>query len=317
MLNKDTHLVVIKKYNYLCIKFTKVNYQYMKNFYDPEEYDGKIAWNKESQKFECKYWRPAVAVDAVLFGYGEVENKEKTVKDPVNEEKALHVLLINRKLEPYAGMWALPGGFMIETDQSAEDAVRRELYEETNVDHHYLKEFGVFSNKNRDIRPDHIISIAFYDLVKIDFKVKGGSDAREAKWFPLTDLPKLAFDHEDIINKAYEKLKSSAFVEPIAKFLLRKEFTITELFNLYFAILYPDFNRISEEEKNRITGKFNRGNFVKKINRLGYFVPIDGRVLKDTAYRPPKLYQFDDEKFTELKKEGEHLEFDFRRKKNE
>ena len=135
------------------------------------------------------YPRPAVTVDIVVFS-----------------SDALEVLLIQRKHPPFEGHWALPGGF-IEMEETLETSARRELAEETGVTDVALTEVGAFGAPSRDPR-GRVITIAYATVVETPIlNVKASSDASEAAWFSNTDLPKLAFDHSEIIQKALEKLK--------------------------------------------------------------------------------------------------------------
>ena len=135
------------------------------------------------------YPRPAVTVDIVVFS-GD----------------ALDVLLIQRKHPPFEGHWALPGGF-IEMAESLETSALRELEEETGVTDVALTEVGVFGAPFRDPR-GRVITIAYATIVeKHTLNVEAGSDASQVEWFPNTDLPKLAFDHSEIIRKALETVK--------------------------------------------------------------------------------------------------------------
>ncbi len=135
------------------------------------------------------YPRPAVTVDIVVFS-GD----------------ALSVLLIQRKHPPFEGHWALPGGF-IEMEEPLETSALRELEEETGVTDVALTEVGVFGAPFRDPR-GRVITIAYTTVVeKSTLNLKAGSDASEVAWFPNTDLPKLAFDHSEIIQKSLETLK--------------------------------------------------------------------------------------------------------------
>tara|TARA_R100000951_G_scaffold113288_1_gene114998 strand:+ start:403 stop:930 length:528 start_codon:yes stop_codon:yes gene_type:complete len=132
-----------------------------------------------------------VAVDAVVFGY---------------DKKGLSVLLIERKHPDGKKKWALPGGF-VENDESLEIAVKRELKEETNLSLKYLQQFHTFGAVDRDSR-GRIISIAHLVLVnKTKHKAKSGDDAKDVKWLPISMLPKLAFDHNDIVEKAINILR--------------------------------------------------------------------------------------------------------------
>lgn len=243
-----------------------------------------MKYNQESHLWESKYWHPAVTTDAVVFGF---------------DGDKLNVLLIERGNQPYLGCWALPGGFIKEDDKSAEDSVYRELHEETNVDNLYLEEFKTFSNSQRDPR-ERVITIAYFALVvKNNYKIKGGDDARKAEWFPIDNLPELAFDHKEIIDEALEKLRYRIHFEPIGFHLLDKEFTMPQLQNLYIAILNPERN------DNRL---LDRRNFPKKMINLGY-IKETGKKVTGNPYRSPKIYVFDEDAYFKAKKGGMKLEF--------
>jgi len=112
------------------------------------------------------------------------------------------VLLVQRGIPPYKGYWALPGGF-IEPKEAAEDAAARETKEETGLQIRITRILGVYSSPTRD--PRHTIAIAFFGKV-IGGKLKGGDDAADARWFPLSKLPKLAFDHAQMLRDAKKLL---------------------------------------------------------------------------------------------------------------
>ena len=132
-----------------------------------------------------------IAVDVVVFGY---------------DKKGLSVLLIERKYPDGKKKWAIPGGF-VENDESLEDAVKRELKEETNLTLNYLKQFHTFGAVDRDSR-GRIISVAHLVLInKSKHKAKSGDDAKDVKWLPISILPKLAFDHNEIVEKATDVLR--------------------------------------------------------------------------------------------------------------
>lgn len=114
------------------------------------------------------------------------------------------VLLVNRAHEPFAGSWALPGGF-VNRDETVENAARRELYEETCLDINSLRQLQVFSKAGRDPR-NWSVTVAFYALVdRFELKPKANDDAADVGWFSLEELPKLAFDHAEIIELARQK----------------------------------------------------------------------------------------------------------------
>ncbi len=123
--------------------------------------------------YTYQYPRPAVSVDCALFGF---------------EQEKLQVLLIQRDRDPFAGHWALPGGFL-EMDETLDEAAKRELEEETGVRDVYLEQVRAFSEVDRDPR-GRVITIAYFALVKPSaFQVVADSDARDASWFPIGDLP--------------------------------------------------------------------------------------------------------------------------------
>ncbi len=139
--------------------------------------------------YTYKYPRPAVTVDmAVVRKKGD----------------GYELLLIQRKHDPFAGKWALPGGF-VDMDETVEEAADRELYEETNLKNIPLEQFHVFSQPGRDPR-GHTISVVFIGFLTGEQDVKAKDDAQEARWFPLDKLPELAFDHAEIVEKLRHKL---------------------------------------------------------------------------------------------------------------
>jgi len=131
--------------------------------------------------FSYHYPRPAVTVDAILIS----PNKS--------------VLLIERGREPYQGTWALPGGF-IEMDEELDVACQRELMEETGLRVDSLKQFKAYGGVNRDPR-HRTISVLFYAFTDDEMIANAGDDAANARWFPINELPELAFDHGLILNE--------------------------------------------------------------------------------------------------------------------
>ena len=221
------------------------------------------------------YPRPAVTTDCVIFGY---------------DGKELKVLLIERGIEPFKGSWAFPGGFL-NMDEDALAGARRELKEETGLENAFIEQFHTFSEPGRDPR-GRVITVAHYALVKIQ-EVEGGDDAAQARWFPIGEVPPLAFDHDRILRMAMSRLKEKIHFEPVGFELLPDVFTMPQLQNLYEAILEVHFDR---------------RNFASKMLKLG--------ILEDTGDRPagassriPVSYRFNKEKYNELKAKGFRLEF--------
>jgi 8-oxo-dGTP diphosphatase len=129
------------------------------------------------------YPRAALTVDAIVF---------------VKEESAVYVLLIERGREPFKNKWALPGGF-VEMDEILETACKRELFEETGLAVEKMIQFKTYDAIDRDPR-HRTISVVYFTEMSAKQQVKGGDDADRAGWFPVTELPELAFDHKKILE---------------------------------------------------------------------------------------------------------------------
>ena len=143
-----------------------------------------------AKTFTYDYAPPAVTVDLVL----------------ISTEEPPHVLLIRRGRAPFAGHWALPGGF-IEMNETLEESARRELQEETGLTTRKLTMLGVYDNPTRDPR-GRTLSVAYTAIVnRKTMKAIAADDAAEADWFPLRRPPKLAFDHAEILADARRWLK--------------------------------------------------------------------------------------------------------------
>jgi len=176
-------------------------------------------------------------------------------------------------------------------DEDAETCARRELVEETGLQADFIEQFGTFSDVNRDPR-GRTVTIAHYALVKKS-EVKGADDATQAKWFPIGNIPPLAFDHDRILRVALKALREKIHFEPVGFELLPQVFTMPQLQDLYESILEV---------------KFDRRNFASKMLKLGILKEIDdGTVRKGT--RNPIKYSFNPESYTQMKAKGFRLEF--------
>lgn len=230
----------------------------------------------EKKQYCYEYWRPSVATDCVIFGF---------------DGKKLKILLIERNLEPFKGYWALPGGFLRERDKTAESCALRELKEETNLEitSDRLWQLGIFSEEKRDPR-NRVISLAFYALVKPS-DVKGGDDAAKAQWFDIDNVPQLAFDHAQILNKARNAIKQQIHFDPIGYDLLGEEFTIPQVQTLYETI-------------QGVT--YDRRNFARKIQSSGFLIPL-GKKVEGTSHKAPQLFACDK---TIFKEKARQLKFE-------
>jgi 8-oxo-dGTP diphosphatase len=224
------------------------------------------------------YPRPAVTTDCVVFGL-DLDRAE------------LNVLLIQRDLAPFEGSWALPGGHVRE-HEDLEASARRELKEETGLERLYLEQLCTFGTPHRDPR-GHYVTVAYYGLVNLaDHEVRSTADARDAAWFPLTDLPPLAFDHAEILEVATVRLKGKVRYQPIGFELLPKAFALSQIQRLYEVIL---------------DRQLDKRNFRKKI--LGLDVLVDtGEIQKDVSHRAARLYRFDHERYQEKQMQGLNFE---------
>lgn len=220
-----------------------------------------------------------VAVDAIVFGY--------------SKQDGVSVLLIKRKYEPFKDKWAIPGGFVLE-NESLEEAVQRELLEETGIEVNYLEQLYTFGDPERDPR-QRIISVAYFGLVKSALfqKLKASTDAAEAKWFNIKRLPELAFDHRRILGSAIERLRAKVRYQPIGFELLDKRFPFSDLEKLYAALLDKEINR---------------RNFSKKILSFGFIEETGEKQKAEGKGRPSNMFQFNQRRYKDLLKEGIHFE---------
>lgn len=223
-------------------------------------------------KYTYRYPRAALTVDCVVFGFDDGE---------------LKVLLIQRGLEPFKGRWALPGGF-VRVDETLDAAARRELEEETGLTRVFLEQLCTFGALHRDPR-ERVVSVAHYALVKLsEHEVRAATDAANARWFAVSKVPKLAFDHAEILEMAIARLKGKVHYQPIGFELLPPEFTLSQLQHLYEAIL---------------GAKLDKRNFRKKALALGLLVPLKKAQMLG-RHRPAQLFRFDANEYRKLREKG-------------
>src|SRR5947209_10452897 len=207
-----------------------------------------------------KYPRPSVTVDVVIMSL---------------RERDLQVLLVKRRSWPYEGMWAIPGGF-VNIDESLEAAAKRELQEETGVQDVYLEQLYTFGDPGRDPRTRVITVVYFALLDSARLQVRAADDAADVGWFSVYQLPSLAFDHEQILHYALERLRGKLDYTTIAFSLLPEQFTLRELQRVYEIILHR---------------KLDKRNFRKKVLATGILEDTEVKKMEGT-HRPAWLYHF-------------------------
>lgn len=191
----------------------------------------------------------------------------------------LQILLVKRLIPPFENMWALPGGFIKDSENSLQ-AAKRELLEETNVKNEYLEQLYTFSGIDRDPRW-RVVTIAYLAIVNLNnVTLKAWSDAKEAKFFPIDKLPKLAFDHKEIIKYWIQRLKYKLEYTNIAQFLLPQKFIFSDLQEIYEIV----FNQ-----------KFDPRNFRKKIEKID-IIQETWEMQVWVKHRPWKLFEFKNKK---------------------
>lgn len=201
------------------------------------------------------------------------------------QEGVLKVLLVKRLIDPFMGQMAIPGGFVLENEDLDEAAVR-ELQEETGVSDVYLEQLYSFGKPDRDPR-GRVVTIAYFALISPDRILKAGTDAAEAAWFPMDDLPPLAFDHATILDYALKRLRNKLEYTTVGFQLLPEKFTLTELQEVYAAILGKELDK---------------RNFRRKMSILKILKPL--REYRRGGQRPAQLYRFVAARFEKLKDKG-------------
>lgn len=250
---------------------------------DLEKFFGSFKGNVEEMELN-------LSIDCVLF----------TIQD--NQLKVLLTKLIP-KMD-----WMLPGGFVLNNEKT-ENAATRILHQRTGVENLYLEQFKIFSDPSRfsfqsffqememndtephdlEMLPKRVISIGYFALVDYNsLNVTGGDFGENTLWSTINELPKLKFDHEQIITDAVEALRKELYLKPIAYNLLPEKFTMPELQKLYEIILDKTIERSS---------------FQKKMLKWGIYERLEER-REGVAHKRPFLYRFDKEKYQQALKDG-------------
>lgn len=223
-----------------------------------------------------KFFKAAITVDNVIFGFDDVD---------------LKILLIQRGEEPFLNKWALPGYFVTE-DENLEAAAGRVLAELTGLTNVYLEQVKTFGAADRHPL-GRVITVAYYSLIKIkEFQLKPASIAEKVKWHSVSKIEELAFDHKEILEACFARLKRRVRTRPVGFELLPPKFTLTELQHLYESILET---------------ALDKRNFRKKIISMNLLIDLN-EMQEGVAHRPAKLYKFDQEKYKEFLAKGYSFE---------
>jgi len=212
----------------------------------------------------------------VIFGY---------------DQESLKILLVECKLPPYEGKWSLLGDFVLQSE-NINEAARRILKHYTGLDTVYLEQVATFGTPGRHPL-GRVITTAYYSLMKLDeYSPNGYMFDLTVNWFPINELPGLAFDHADILYDCHLRLQKSLRERPIGFELLPKRFTLSQLRTLYEAVLGI---------------KLDKRNFRRKMRSLDVLIDT-GVQQSDVSHRPAKLFSFDHEGYRRRLEEGIHFE---------
>ena len=218
-----------------------------------------------------KHDKLLLAVDCIIFGF---------------DGNKLKALLIKRNFDPGKNHWSLMGGF-IKREESVDDAAKRILLQLTGLKDIYMEQLTCFGDVNRD-PGGRVISLAYFALIKINGNSHASMEEHNAQWFELNNIPKLIFDHRNMIELAKKRLREKISNHPVGFELLPEKFTLQQLQNLYEAIY-----EIS----------FDRRNFSRKILSLQIFKKLDEKE-KASSKKGAYYYVFDKVKYKKLEKEG-------------
>jgi 8-oxo-dGTP diphosphatase len=215
------------------------------------------------------YQKILVAVDCIILGF---------------DGSHLKALVIKRGFEPETGKWSLMGGF-VGKNENADDAASRILNQLTGMRNIYMEQLYAFSDIDRD-SASRVVSIAYFALINLDQYSKEMQREHEARWFPLHKMPRLIFDHEQMVSKAKDKLRQKMSSHPLGFELLPQKFTLPQLHSLYQDIYQT---------------KLDKRNFTKKILSLGILQKLEEKE-KDSSRKGAFYYVFDSGRYQKLQK---------------
>ncbi|MCG5059604.1 MAG: NUDIX hydrolase [Limnoraphis sp. WC205] len=219
-----------------------------------------------------------VGVDNIIFSVDTTQNR-------------LLVLLVMRQEDPFRSRWSLPGT-LVRQGESLEDAAYRILSEKIRVNNLYLEQLYTFGGPDRDPResPDsyHVryLSVSYFALVRFEEAELIADGVTGIAWYPLEQVPQLAFDHNHILKYGYQRLRNKLEYSPVAFDVLPEFFTLGDLYQLYTTVLGEGFSDYS--------------NFRARLLKLGFLCDT-GKKTSRGAGRPASLYRFDAEAFAPFK----------------
>jgi ADP-ribose pyrophosphatase YjhB (NUDIX family) len=219
-----------------------------------------------------------VGVDNVIFSVDTEQNR-------------LLVLLVMRQDEPFLDQWSLPGT-LVRNGESLENAAHRILAEKIRVKNLYLEQLYTFGGPSRDPRESptsfgvRYLSVSYFALVRFEEAELVANGVSGIAWYPIQQLPKLAFDHNEILEYGYRRLRNKLEYSPVAFDVLPEVFTLSDLYQLYTTVLGENFSDYS--------------NFRTRLLKLGFLCDTGLKVSRG-AGRPASLYRFDAEAFAPLK----------------
>lgn len=205
-----------------------------------------------------------LSVDCIIFGF---------------DNEGLKILLIKRHFEPEKGKWSLMGGFL-KKEESLNKAAIRVLNFYTGLQDIYMEQFYAYSEVDRD-PVERTISVAYYALINIENHNAELIKNYEAQWFSISNMPKLIFDHDEMVSHAMRRLRYRTSTKPVGFELLPEKFSMRQLLELYEAIL----------DKN-----LDKRNFISKINSLDILIKLNEKDMLSSR-KGSYLYKFDKEKY--------------------
>lgn len=229
-----------------------------------------MSYYSEHEKFH-------VAVDSIIFGYDE-------------GGRELKLLLLKRNFQPAMGEWSLMGGFL-NKEESIDSAAKRILHQLTGLSDVYMEQLYSFGEIDRD-PGDRIISVAYFALIKINDSDLELVKNHGATWVPISSLPQLIFDHNQMVERAMKKLQVRARTQPIGFELLPEKFTIPQLQGLYEAI----YNK-----------PLDKRNFRRKLLAMDLLEKQEEKE-KESSRKGAWYYRFDEKKYEDLLKRGFNFE---------